>query len=76
MNHARRKQIADITEILDAQLSLIEDVKSDEEESFENMPESFRDGERGEAAQAAIDALDSAASSVQEAIDCLGEAGE
>ena len=48
------------------ELSLIEDALDDEQEYFDNMPSSFQDGEKGEAAQEAIDSL-------QEAIDLVSE---
>lgn len=67
----------------------IESIQDDEQEAFDNMPESFQQGERGEASQAAIEALQSArdmlgsplsddkgdaADSLQSAIDYLNEA--
>lgn len=65
MNNARRKQIEDVKARIAALLSQAEDIKTDveairdEEQDYrDNMPESFADGEKGEKADAAIEALD------------------
>lgn len=65
MNNARRKQIETIKARIAALLSQAEDIKADveairdEEQDYrDNMPESFANGEKGEKADAAIEALD------------------
>lgn len=65
MNNARRKQIETIKARIAALLSQAEDIKNDveairdEEQDYrDNMPESFADGEKGEKADAAIEALE------------------
>ncbi|EJQ0681034.1 hypothetical protein ACPTFP_28740 [Pseudomonas aeruginosa] len=65
MNNARRKQIEDIKARIAALLSQAEDIKTDveairdEEQDYrDNMPEAFAEGEKGEKADAAIEALD------------------
>lgn len=65
MNNARRKQIETIKARIAALLSQAEDIKTDveairdEEQDYrDNMPESFANGEKGEKADAAIEALD------------------
>ncbi len=55
MNNERRKRI-------EAAREIVQEVKDDEEAALDNMPESFQDGERGQAMQEAIDALDDALS--------------
>ena len=68
MNKDRRKAIAKITDQLDELRGMmdnirqaIEDIKDEEQEYHDNMPEAFQQGEKGDAAQTAIDALDNAA---------------
>lgn len=72
MNKERRKTIDEIAADLDrikgeveSCREQIEAVKDEEQEFFDNMPESFQNGEKGERAQAAIDALDTAASELE-----------
>lgn len=49
----------------------IESEKDDEEGKYDNMPESLQNGEKGEAMQAAIEALDSAMTNVESAAEML-----
>lgn len=69
MNKQRRKVLEEIIEEMDVLLTKLEDVKTEEEEAYDNMPESFQEGERGERMQEAIDSMDSAYSGLEEARD-------
>lgn len=62
MNKDRRNIINTLSSRLDDLKTEIESIMEDEQAYFDNMPQSFQDGEKGGRAQAAIDAL-------QEAID-------
>ena len=73
MNAKTRKEIEKLTESLDEIKCAVENIQSDEEEKFDNLPEGIQDSERGEEFQAAIENLESAASSIEEAIDYLNE---
>jgi hypothetical protein len=86
MNKARRKQldeffkqIEDVKEklahvpALDDLHSDLETLKDEEQESFDNLPEGLQGGERGQAIEAAVGALDEALDSLQEAVDKLSE---
>jgi hypothetical protein len=70
MNNERRKAIAAVVKQLeefpdlDELQSDLQTIRDDEQEAFDNMPESLQQGERGQASEAAINAL-------QEAIDML-----
>lgn len=74
MNAERRKTIDQIVESLREPLTDTENVKEEEEEYLESMPENMKDGDKGSAAQESIDNLDSAYNSIQEAIDYLESA--
>ena len=76
MNKARRKRIDEIQEKLSEMKDLIDEVLSEEQEAYDNLPESIQDSERGEAMQTAIDSLESAVSSCEEIEDYLNEAQE
>lgn len=72
MNNERRKEIQKAAELLrqaqgviDEAKAILEAAKSDEEDYHSNMPESFQNGDKGERAQTAIDALDSAISDIE-----------
>jgi seryl-tRNA synthetase len=88
MNADRRKAIdaviSQIEELAEKARSLaadVESIKDEEDDYLSNMPESFQNGEKGEAAQTAIDALDNAYSeldgldsTLDEILSHLGEA--
>jgi len=67
MNNQRRASIRKLIERTDELRGQIDDlhqeidtIKSEEDEYFDNMPESLQSGEKGEKAQAAIDAIQTA----------------
>ena len=74
MNKATRKQIENIISILNEKKDEIDELQSDEEEKFDNMPEGLQDGEKGQAMSNASEALSSASESLDEAISSLEEA--
>lgn len=43
---------------LTALMELVEEIRDEEQERFDNLPESVQDGERGERMSGVIDALD------------------
>lgn len=74
MNAARRKAIRNIAETLESLRDQIEELSAENQEYYDNMPESLRGGDKGEAAQSAIEALGSARDSTDDAIRFLSEA--
>lgn len=80
MNNTRRKGIKKISEKvsdlriqLEELLSEIEEVKGEEEEYRDNIPENMQSGERYEVAEAAVESLDSAYGILEDAISSLEE---
>ena len=73
MNAKQRKKLQGYVDSLDEIKSNIETMMEDETEKLDNMPEGLQESERGEAIQEAIDNLESASSSLEEAIDYLNE---
>lgn len=73
MNNQRRKEIVSAIRKIELNVSEILD---DEEEAFENMPESLQGSERGDVSQAAQDNLRCAIDALEEAIICLEDACE
>jgi uncharacterized coiled-coil DUF342 family protein len=73
MNAARRKQIEDVkariealTALRDELVEAINAISEDEQGYLDNMPDSFRDGDKGEKAQEAIDALSEATTALED----------
>lgn len=79
MNAARRKIITDLaggvdTAPLSNLLTNVEAVLEEEQDAYDNMPEGLQQSERGQASEAALEALEEAQGNVQEALDLLEEA--
>lgn len=60
MNRQRRKKLTEAFDKVTEAMDILESVKSEEEESFENLPDNFRDGDRGEEMQNYIDMIEEA----------------
>lgn len=73
MNKQRRKAIAEAISTIEELVTDIENLCDEEQEYHDNMPENMQQGEKGEAAEAAVDALGNAAQLLDEAKDALGE---
>ena len=74
MNNPRRKKISKLIEQLDALKSELEEILSEEQESFDNIPEAFEGTDPYAAAEEALDYLDTAFGGLEEVIDSLNEA--
>lgn len=60
MNKVRRKELEKAFDLVGQAKNVLEAVKAEEQESYENLPDSFRFGERGEEMQGYIEMLDEA----------------
>lgn len=74
MNANRRKQLSDITEEIEHIKERLEFLQEEEQEAFDNMPDNFQFGEKGDRMQASIDSIMEAADSLQDAIYSIMEA--
>jgi hypothetical protein len=74
MNNVRRKALTTINERIAEFRGVLEELKDAEQEYYDNMPESFQAGEKGQKAETAVDAIDSAIQSIEEAAGYLDEA--
>ena len=82
MNKAQRKELeaaaidldkitshlSDLRAQLENASEVFTDVKNDEEEKLDNMPDGLRSGEKGDNMQESIDQLDTAVTELEEAI--------
>ncbi len=74
MNNKRRDVLDEIKTIVEEAREKLEAVKDEEQNCFDNMPESLQSSERGQISEAAIEALDDAITSVDEALEKIVEA--
>lgn len=73
MNKQRRTEIKSIILELEVIKSRLDNVLSDEQYAFDNMPENLQYSMRGEESQEAIDYMEEAMSNLEEAISQLEE---
>lgn len=79
MNNTRRKLIKDIITALqgidlEGPKSDVENVKDEEQEAFDNLPESLQQGDRGQAMEQAIGTLEDALSELETACSAVEDA--
>lgn len=74
MNAKRRKEIERLYTKLEDIKADIENIRDEEEEAYDNLPESLLDGERGEKMQDAIANLENATTSIDDVLDYLNDA--
>ena len=67
MNKERRKRLGKAFDLITEAEQIIEEVKQEEYEARENLPDNFRDGERGEEMQDYIDMMNEAIGYCQDA---------
>lgn len=72
MNKERRKWLEKTIEALEEQRAELESI-CEEEQAYDNMPESLQDSERGQTLYDNIDALESAVSDLDDVISNLQE---
>lgn len=73
MNKQRRKYLAEAVEKLNEAMSIVDGVRNDEQDAFDNMPESLQYSERGEQMEEYIDNLDEAYGNISDVADALQE---
>lgn len=74
MNNQRRKEINKAVGLIEEAKAILGQAQEEEQEYYDNMPESFQNGEKGERASATADNLQSAVDSLEEALSAVEEA--
>ncbi len=73
MNNTRRKAIMKIAERLEELKTDFELLRDEEQEAFDNMPESIQESERGEHIESIIYNMDDVLESLESAFDGMNE---
>lgn len=73
MNKDRRKQLQEALEKLEEARYIIESVCAEEQEAFDNMPESLQASDRGQRMEESISQLESADSDIEGILEVLNE---
>jgi hypothetical protein len=73
MNNERRKQLRNLSQRLGELLNILEGILSDEQISFDNMPENLQNSMRGSDSEEAISQMEEAVENLEEAIKSIDE---
>lgn len=73
MNQKRRASIRNIISTLRGAYDSVYDITEEEQSSFDNLPENFQESDRGDIMSDNITTLETAADTIQDAINKLEE---
>lgn len=73
MNRDRRKRLMQLSEKLSEVRTSLESILEEEENAFDNLPESIQESEKGERMQEYIENIGEAISNIEETEACLEE---
>lgn len=76
MNAQRRKLLAEAVAKLEEAKTLIEIVRDEEQDAFDNMPEGLQSGENGQKMETAVSRMEDAYNDLENVVDALNEAAE
>jgi F0F1-type ATP synthase membrane subunit b/b' len=71
VNAARREQIGTIADAIEQLRVDLESLRDEEQEYFDNMPESFQQAQKGQDAEAAVDSLSESVDGLDEVVSNL-----
>lgn len=74
MNKVKRIRLCEANDLLSKAGQIIDSVRDQEQDDFNNLPESIQDCERGAAMEEAIDHLSEAFDLISEAQNCIDSA--
>jgi len=73
VNDKRRKELNNIYKELHLRVGQLDNLQNEEQDAYDNLPESLQNAEKGEQMQECIDALDQAKSELEAVMDTLGQ---
>lgn len=73
MNKERRKSIKEAICLIEQDAKMLEDIRDEEEEAMENLPDGIRYGEKGEQMQEYIDLINEAIESLENTDSILSD---
>ena len=74
MNEARRKLLVKVENLLAEAKSLVEQVRDEEQEAYDNMPENMQSGEKGSALESNVENLGDALDAIEGALEGISSA--
>lgn len=74
MNKARREALSKVVSEIEGLRVALEELKDQESEYFDNMPESLQSGDKGQVAEEAVAQMEEALDALDTALDCINSA--
>ena len=74
MNDKRRRRLKKATSMINQAIQIIEEVRDEEQDSYDNLPESIMDGDRGAKMEEAIENMEDALSDLESASENIDNA--
>lgn len=76
MNNDRRTRLGEVRDSLDDIITQIEELKDEEQEAYDNLPEGLQQTERGDKMQTAIETMEEAISAIGDVQQTIEEAAQ
>ena len=73
MNKERREQLTDVSDIISEAMSRLDEIREEEQEAYDNMPECLQSGVNGDPMLDAINMMNSWESKVNDIINVIEE---
>lgn len=73
MNNVRRKQIREAMELIQQAYEILSAVTEEEQEAFDNLPESLQESEKGEQIEQNVEELEEVCDNLDSAYETLAE---
>ena len=74
LNKEKRRRLREAQRLLASATRIVEQVRDEEQDDFDNMPESLQESDNGQRMEEAIDHLDDALRALEEADECIDSA--
>lgn len=74
MNNPRRTRLKNASDLLSQSIAIVEQVKEEEEEAFDNLPESLQYADKGERMQEILSQLDDVMAAIEQAMEGIDDA--
>lgn len=74
MNDTKRSNLKRALQLLDQASNIVDDVSDKESDAMDNMPENLQDSERFSAMERAVDLLNDASTTIEEAVSLINDA--
>lgn len=71
MNKARREQVKKVVDYIESAYIMLDEIKDDEEDAFNNLPDGIAESERGEMMEQNVDTMDECINNLWDIVDAL-----